>query len=148
MPEACKCTDVSCDMPASQAPRPRLLIADDHQGMRENIRRLLGREFDIVGEFGDGQQVLAAVDDLCPDVLVLDISMPRLGGIEAAERLHSMGRQAKIVFLTMHDDADYAHAALATGALGYVVKTRMVSDLGKAIRHALKGQRFVSPTIL
>ena len=147
MPEACEYADESCDMPPSTLPRPRVLIADDHQGMRESIKCLLRREFDIVAEFGDGQDVLAAVDDLSPDVLVLDISMPRLSGIEAAKRLTGSGCQARIVFLTMHDDADYAHDALATGALGYVVKPRMVSDLTKAIYLALKGQRFVSPTI-
>ena len=147
MPETCECSDESCDVPESRLPRPRVLIADDHQGMRESVKRLLGNEFDIVAEFGDGQEVLAAVDDLHPDVLVLDISMPQLSGIEAAERLNRSGRQARIVFLTMHDDADYAHDALATGALGYVVKPRMVSDLTKAIRHALQGQQFVSPTV-
>jgi DNA-binding NarL/FixJ family response regulator len=124
-----------------------VLIADDHPGMRESVKRLLKAEFDVVAEFGDGQQVLAAVDELSPDVLVLDISMPRLGGIEAAEHLLRSGRPAKIVFLTMHDDADYAQVALATGALGYVVKPRMVADLATAVWHALKGQQFVSPTL-
>ena len=147
MPESCECTEESYDVPEPRLPRPRVLIADDHAGMRESVRRLLGSEFDVVAEFCDGDEVLAAVDDLRPDVLVLDISMPRLSGIEAAERLQRAGRQEKIVFLTMHDDADYAQDALATGALGYVVKPRMVSDLTQAIHHALQGRQYVSPTL-
>ncbi len=100
----------------------------------------------MVGAVGDGQALLDAAAALDPDVVILDISMPVLDGIKAAERLQETGCRAKIVFLTVHDDADFARAALATGALGYVVKPRLVSDLIVAINVALAGRTFVSPS--
>jgi DNA-binding NarL/FixJ family response regulator len=123
------------------------MLADDHQAMRQAVRRLLEREFDVVAELDDGHSVLDVVGDLEPDVLVLDVSMPRLSGMEAARRLRRAGCRARVVFLTMHADADFARDGLATGALGYVAKTHMATDLVLAIHHALDGQPFVSPAI-
>ena len=96
---------------------------------------------------GEGRLLLAETERLHPDVIVLDITMPRLDGIEAARQLLSSQRPARLVFLAVHEDADYARAALDAGGLGYVVKTRLASELLPAIRAALADRRFVSPTI-
>jgi len=101
----------------------------------------------VVGNVGDGYELLAEAERLHPDVIVLDITMPRLDGIEAARQLRRSHQSARLVFLTVHEDADYARAALDAGGLGYVVKTRLASDLLPAIRAALADRRFVSPTI-
>ena len=101
----------------------------------------------VVGSVGDGRELLAEAERLHPDIIVLDITMPRLGGIEAARQLRHLERPARLVFLTVHEDADYARAALDAGGLGYVVKTRLASDLLPAIRAALINQTFVSPAV-
>ena len=91
--------------------------------------------------------LLAETERLHPDVIVLDITMPRLDGIEAARQLRSSQRPARLVFLAVHEDADYARAALDAGGLGYVVKTRLASDLLPATRAALADRPFISPTL-
>ncbi len=126
--------------------RVRVCIADDNQAIRDRAVQQLAPAFDVVGVVGDGQALLDAAAALDPDVVILDISMPVLDGIKVAKRLQETGCRAKIVFLTVHDDADFARAALATGALGYVVKPRLVSDLIVAINEALAGRTFVSPS--
>ncbi len=125
--------------------RPRVLLADDHEGMLDRVKRLLEKEFQVVGTVGDGQAALEAVAELRPDVLILDISMPVLDGLQAALRLKQKKSKVKIVFLTVHEDPDFARAALAMGALGYVVKPRLATDLLVAIKEALAGRSFVSP---
>jgi DNA-binding NarL/FixJ family response regulator len=109
--------------------------------------RLLEREFDVVQTVADGQALVENAGRLDPDLLVVDISMPVLNGLEAVRQLRAAGSQAKIVFLTVHDDGDYVRAAQETGALGYVIKSRLASDLPFALREALAGRSFVSPTI-
>ena len=101
----------------------------------------------MVGRVNDGYELLAEAERLHPDVVVLDITMPRLDGIAAARELCRSDRPPRLVFLTVHEDADFARAALDAGGLGYVVKTRLASDLLPAIRAALSDRRFVSPTI-
>ena len=101
----------------------------------------------VVGSVGDGRELLAEAERLDPDVIVLDITMPRLDGIEAARLLQRSQRPARLVFLTVHEDADYARAALDAGGLGYVVKTRLASDLLPAIRAALADRPFISPNV-
>ena len=101
----------------------------------------------VVGSVGDGRELLAEAERLHPDVIVLDITMPRLDGIEAARQLLRSHQPARLVFLTVHEDADYARAALDAGGLGYVVKTRLASDLLPAIRAALADESFISPTV-
>ncbi|UCE85039.1 MAG: response regulator transcription factor [Deltaproteobacteria bacterium] len=128
--------------------RARVLLADDHRAMLDTVGQLLGREFDIVGATTDGQAVLDAAAELEPDVVVLDISMPVLNGLGAAQRLKQMRSGAKIVFLTVQEDPDVARQALATGALGYVVKSSVVSELVFAIREALADRSFVSRSVL
>ncbi len=122
-----------------------MLLADDHDAILERVARLLETECDVVGTATDGQQALEAAQDLKPDVLVLDISMPVMNGIEAAHRLKDVGVEARVVFLTVHDDPDFAREALEAGALGYVIKPRIASDLLIAIKEAHAGRSFVSP---
>ena len=125
--------------------RIRVLLADDHEAMLDRVARLLEAECNVVGTATDGQQVLEAAQDLKPDVLVLDVSMPVMNGIETAHRLKEAGAEARIVFLTVHDDPDFAKEALEAGALGYVIKPRIASDLRIAIKEAYAGRSFVSP---
>ncbi len=122
-----------------------MLLADDHDAILERVARLLETECDVVGTATDGQQALEAAQDLKPDVLVLDISMPVMNGIETAHRLKDVGVEARVVFLTVHDDPDYAKEALEAGALGYVIKPRIASDLAIAINEVYSGRSFVSP---
>ena len=127
--------------------RVRVLLADDHPDMLEIVTQLLGPSFDVVGTVGAGESVLIAASDLHPDVLILDISMPVLTGIEAAQKLHERGNTARIVFLTVHDDPDFLRASLATGAFGYVTKPRVATDLLPAIHEAIAGRIFISPSL-
>ncbi len=127
--------------------RIRVLLADDHEAMLERVARLLETEYSVVGTATDGQQALEAARDLKPDVVVLDISMPVMNGIETAHHLKKAGIEAQIVFLTVHDDPDFAREALEAGALGYVIKPRIASDLVAAIREAYAGRLFLSPTL-
>lgn len=125
-------------------PKMRILLADDHRRLLELIRGLLEPTYDVVGCVEDGESLVEAAGNLHPDVIVTDISMPKLDGIEAADRLRESG-SSKIVFLTVHADPDFAQAALKTGALAYVSKLRINTDLLIAIREALAGHIFVSP---
>ena len=110
------------------------------------VKQLTGT-FEIVGSVANGLDLLQAAARLKPEVVVLDITMPDLDGIEMARQLRRAGCRAKLVFLTVHDDPDYVHAAVQAGGSAYVVKSRLASDLVTAIREALAGRRFVSPTI-
>jgi len=129
------------------ATKTRILLADDHPALLAETARLLGQEHDVVGTVADGLELLAAAKRLDPDLIVLDISMPGLGGFEAARRLKQTGCRSKLVFLTVWEDADFAREALALGADGYVVKSRLASDLIPAISEALAEHHFVSPTM-
>jgi DNA-binding NarL/FixJ family response regulator len=128
--------------------KARLLLAEDHKEMREMIVSILEREFVVVGAVGDGQALLEEERRSKPDVCVIDISMPVLNGIEAANLLQQKGSMAKIVFVTMHGQSAYLEAALEAGALGYVLKPRMGSDLVPAIREAMSDRLFISPSLL
>ncbi len=127
--------------------RPRVLLADDHEAFLAVEVRLLEPEFEIVTTAHDGREALEEAARLGPDALILDVSMPGLGGIEAARQLQASGSLAKVVFLTVHGDPDYVRAGLAAGAMGYVIKSRLASDLIPALREALAGRTFVSPSI-
>jgi len=127
--------------------RVSILLADDNQEFLAVETRLLEPEFEVIKTVCDGQAALDEAARLHPDVLVLDLSMPVLGGIEAARSLRAAGSRIKIVVLTVHSDPDYVRAALETGALGYVLKCRLASDLVHGLREALAGRLFVSPTI-
>jgi DNA-binding NarL/FixJ family response regulator len=125
--------------------RARILLADDHKDIREKVMQQLDPEFEVVGAVEDGSALLSAASQMKPDVCVVDISMPIMSGIEAANQLRASGSTAKVVFLTVHEDPDFLEAALATGALAYVVKSRLATDLSPAIRAAMAGRLFVSP---
>jgi DNA-binding NarL/FixJ family response regulator len=121
--------------------RARILVADDHEEIRNEIVQLLRRKFDVVEAVADGPEFLEAVARLKPDLCVLDISMPKMSGIEVAQRIKSSDSHMKIVFLTLHDDSDFRAAALETGE-GYVTKARMGKELLVAVREVLAGRKF------
>jgi DNA-binding NarL/FixJ family response regulator len=125
----------------------RVLVADDHQAILTRVRRELGEEFEIVGTAETGQEAVDAVSRFDPDVLVMDISMPGLNGLEAASHLRGSCCRTKIIFLTIHDDPDFIAAAFSAGASGYVTKNRLSLDLVLAIREALLGKTFTSQTL-
>jgi DNA-binding NarL/FixJ family response regulator len=120
------------------------LLADDLPEVHEKLTQLLRHDFDIVGSAYDGEQAIEAAKTLNPDLLILDISMPLLSGIQVASRVRDLACGAKVIFLTVHEDPDYVEAAFSVGALGYVLKPRFTSDLIPAIREALQGRRFNS----
>lgn len=127
--------------------RVSVLLADDHREFLAVETRLLEPEFEVVKAVCDGEAAFLEAARLEPDLLVLDISMPIMGGIDTARRLRAAGSPTKVVFLTVHGDPDFVRAALATGASGYVTKCRLASDLIPALKEALAGRLFVSPTL-
>ncbi len=124
--------------------RARLLLVDDHPAILHHLKRLLAEEFDVVGAAEDGESALAAIAQLKPDVVVLDLSMPDLSGFDIVHRLNELGSETRVVFLTVHDDPDFAREAITSGGMGYVLKQCLASDLVHAIREALAGRGFVS----
>jgi DNA-binding NarL/FixJ family response regulator len=127
--------------------RLRVLVADDHKAMLDSLVRMLSGEFEVVAAVGDGGSVVTEAQRVHPDLLVLDISMPVIGGIAAADRLKAAGSIAKVVFVTMHHDREFVQEAAALGVVGFVVKDRLVSDLMPAIHSVLAGRSFVSSSI-
>lgn len=125
----------------------RILLADDHRIVAEGLRGLLEPAFELVAIVENGHEMIAAAKKLKPEVIVVDISMPLLNGIDAVTEINNAGIQAKIIFLTMHPEAIYARRALAAGASGYVLKRSAASELLFAIREALAGRCFVTPTV-
>jgi len=122
-------------------------LADDQPPMLAHIARVLGQTYDIVGSVGDGLSLLESATRLDPDVIVSDISMPGLDGFGAARSLKKSGCRSRFVFVTVHEDPDFAREAMALGAHGYVVKSRLASDLLSAVDEAVAGGKFVSPTV-
>lgn len=127
--------------------KTRVLLADDHRIIVEGLRGILEPEFELVGTVEDGRALVDAAQKLNPDVIVADISMPLLNGIEAAKQLKKAHSRAKIIFLTMHLDATYATRALEAGAMGYVLKHSASPELVTAIREVLRGRVYVTPMI-
>src|SRR5512137_698603 len=127
--------------------KPRVLLADDHQIVLEGLKSLLGGEFEVVGSVEDGRALVDQATTLHPDVIVADISMPQLNGIEAARQIKKTDKNVKIVFLTMHPDATYAANAFEAGASGFVLKHSAPSELITAIQEAMKGRTYVTPLI-
>ena len=126
----------------------RVFLADDHEAMRARVAKFLATECDIVGTATDGRETIEGATKLKPDVLVLDITMHDLSGIEVSRRLKADGVGSSIVFLTVHEDPEFAKEALEIGALGYVIKPRMASDLMVAVKEAHAGRSFVSTSVI
>jgi DNA-binding NarL/FixJ family response regulator len=125
----------------------RILLADDSEAMLADLREELSKEFEIIGTAGNGEEAVQAVLNLDPDVLVIDIAMPVLNGIQAASRIRKIHPRTKILFLTICEQPDYISAAFSAGASGYVTKRRLASDLATAIREVFLGNTFLSPSL-
>ena len=127
--------------------RPRVLLADDHRMIAEALKSLLEQEFELVGVVEDGRQLVETARHLRPDVIVADITMPHLNGIDALTQLKRDDPDVRVVFLTMHKDAAYARRALDAGARGYVLKHSAQAELFLAVRAALDGETYITPTL-
>ena len=127
--------------------RTRILIADDHKMFAQGLQGLLEDEFDLVGTVADGKALVDAAQLLQPDVVVVDISMPVLNGLDAVRRLKELGISAKVIFLTMHADDRLLAEAFRCGGVGYVLKQSAGEDLIHAIKQALAGHKYVTPLI-
>lgn len=128
-------------------PKPRILLADDHALVLEGFRRILEGPYDLVGTVGDGRALLEAAQRLQPDIVILDVSMPMLNGIDAAAQLKTICPKAKIIVVTMHADTDYVRSAFEAGASAYVLKRSAVDELEQAIRAVMAGHSYITPLI-
>jgi len=127
--------------------RPRVLIADDHPDLIFFVRGLLEEEFDIVGTVGNGLSLVEEAIRLRPDLIVTDLSMLVLNGIEAMHKLRQAGSNSKVVFLSMYRESEIVQACFDAGALGFVIKSDMQTDLVAALNEALAGKTYISPSI-
>jgi DNA-binding NarL/FixJ family response regulator len=127
--------------------KPRVLVADDHQIFLDGLKRILEPTCHVVGSVRNGRDVLDAVKRMRPDVLVVDISMPEMNGIEAVRRLRKFNKNTRTVFLTMHRDVAYAAEAFRAGASGYVLKDSESEELTSAIREVAAGRYYLTPSI-
>ena len=125
--------------------RPRVLLADDHALLLGAFANLLAAECDVVGQVSDGRALVAAAEKLKPDVIVLDISMPLLNGLEAGRQIKEKSRDVKLVFLTMNEEAELAAAAFQYGASAYLLKRSATDELLTAIREVMQGRSYVTP---
>ena len=125
--------------------RPRVLLADDHRMIREAFALLLEDDYDVVGSVADGRALLAAASELRPDIVVLDIAMPLLNGLDAARQLKREMPEVKVVFLTMSEDPDVAAEAFRVGGSGYLLKNSAASELLQAIREVCNGRSYITP---
>jgi DNA-binding NarL/FixJ family response regulator len=127
--------------------RPRILLADDHTLLLDAFRALLEPEFEVVGTATDGRMLIEEFSRLQPDVVVVDVGMPLLNGLDAGRQLKSLRRSIKLIYLTMNPEPDLAREALRLGASGYVLKSSAASELKQAIQEALKGRSYITPLI-
>jgi DNA-binding NarL/FixJ family response regulator len=127
--------------------RPRILLADDHTLMAEALQHLLQADFDVVGTVSDGRALIKAAAELKPELVVVDIGMPLLNGLDAADQLRALHPDIKVIFLTQNREPRYAVEAFRRKASGYLLKDSAASELTTAIREALKGRSYVSPLI-
>ena len=124
-----------------------VLLADDNEAILSDLRAELSDDFKILGTAESGEEAIRAVAQLDPDVLVLDITMPFLNGIQVASHLSSIHSRTKVLFLTIHEEPEYVSAGFSAGAAGYVSKRRLASDLVRAIREVFAGRTFLSPSL-
>jgi DNA-binding NarL/FixJ family response regulator len=127
--------------------RPRVLLADDHALLLGAFEKLLAGECDVVGQVSDGRALVTAADNLKPDLIVLDISMPLLNGLEAGRQIKQKSPGVKLVFLTMNEDADLAAEAMRSGASAYLLKRSAASELLTAIREVMQGRSYITPLV-
>lgn len=127
----------------------RIVIAEDHTILREGLRSLLtsGSEFEVVGEAGDGREAIRCVEKLKPDLILTDLSMPRMNGMEAIREIKKKSPETKILVLTVHKTEEYILATLHAGADGYLLKESTHAELLMAVKHVLGGKRYISPGI-
>jgi len=127
----------------------RVLLVDDHAIVREGVKMILAKEpdFEVVGEAQDGRQALELVERMKPNVVVMDISMPEMGGIEATQQVKERYAGVNVIALTMHEDESYVFKLLRAGAAGYVLKRAAAQDLVQAVRAAAKGEAFLYPSV-
>lgn len=125
----------------------RILLADDHALVLEGFRRILEGRYELVGTVGDGRALLEAAEILQPDIVILDVSMPLLNGIDAAAQLKKICPNVKIIVVTMHADTDYVRSAFEAGASAYVLKRSAVDELEQAIRAVIAGHSYITPLI-
>jgi DNA-binding NarL/FixJ family response regulator len=127
--------------------KTRVLLADDNAAFLNHVTRMLDEDYEVVGAVSSGAAVLHAWPNLRPDIIVLDIAMGELNGLEVARRLRSSGCGSPIIFLTVHQDPDFVHAAMDAGGSAYVVKSRLKTDLISAIVAVLSRKQFISQTV-
>lgn len=127
--------------------RARLLLADDHALVAAGLRKLLEPEFDVLGTAADGRALVAAAERLKPDLILLDISLPLLNGIDAARAVKKASPDVKIIFVTMHSDPNYVDEAFRAGGSGYVLKRSAASELVTAIGEVLAGRNYITPLV-
>ena len=125
--------------------RPRVLLADDHGLLLEAFEKLLEPQCEVVGKVSNGRELLAVAPELEPDVVVLDISMPQLNGLDAGRHLKKLLPDVKLIYLTVHEDPELAAECMRLGASGYLLKGSAASELFEAIRRAVRGESYVTP---
>lgn len=130
-------------------PKIRILLADDHAVVRQGFKMILGSQpdFEIVGEAGNGNEALAMAESLGPDVVVMDVAMPELNGIEATRRLATSSPRTRVLALSMHKDSVYVREILRAGARGYLLKDAIDRDLLEAVRAIARGEGYISPAV-
>ena len=127
--------------------KPRVLMADDHSLILAGLRKLVEAECEVVGEVEDGRALVEAAQTLRPDLILMDISMPLLNGLDAARQLRKLVPESKVIFLTMHASPTYATEAFQAGASGYLLKRSAASELSLAIKSVLQGQHYLTPSL-
>lgn len=127
--------------------KPSVLMADDHSMILAGLRKLVEADYDVVGTVEDGRALVEAAQKLRPDLILLDISMPLLNGLEAARQLHALVPDSKIIFLTMHASPAYATEAFQAGAAGYLLKHSAADELSQAIKSVLQGRHYLTPLL-
>ena len=125
--------------------RFRVVVADDNRQMREAVKAILEPQFDVVGAVADGSALVSAEASLQPDIGIVDISMPKMNGIDAVSEIAKRGSQMKVIFLTVNEDSDFVRAAFESGGSAYVIKRQMASDLPVALSETMLGRQFISP---
>ena len=127
--------------------KPKVLLADDHALIRDGMRSLLEPDYEVVGEATDGRELVRFAVELSPDVIVADIGMPNLNGLEAMRQLQKEKVRARVIFLTMHAGVEFAVQAFRLGASGYVLKVDASEELARAIGESLQGRLYITPSI-